>query len=507
MLRVLSRLQGTEGADEFAAELDGAPVVVELWSPGLGDEVQRRAQARAAVTAQTFTQGGVVRVHEVGVVAGRTAIVRAAFGAGTLHHVLATGVLPPPVALAIAASLAQTLAQAHAVGLVHGRLEPRLVHLSKDAQVRLSGFGRTKGRGALGDVQDVGRLLYRSLTGKEPPTPPPEPEALAEQVPGLQPKALSVVLRSIDPSPARGFSSASALARALVDALDATGGAAPLEVWRRLLETRLTSAATVLDDARVPRELRGELKLEHTEPFDAATDRSHALPEPEPAPRAPPEPEQTQVPATVVEPPSIREARARPKPAPPVVVSTPAPPAPTRRQYAMPFQKEGDVLPPDVAFWRRVAERRERYAARAGFTALIVMLGAMITFWALSTDDHLGALISYLPGPLERVLAEKRGAKPKAPGPPKAVVGSLRRGADPSAPCYEATGPERGTLLIVSSVPVEVQIDGRRLCGDVAKVSVDVGERQVWVREPKDGAEQESFVTIEAGKTAKLVAF
>lgn len=507
VLRLLSRLQRAADAEEFAAEIDGAPVIVELWAAGTGDAAARRAQARLAMTAQTLTGGGVARVLAVGVLRGRTAVVRSAFGAGTLLDFLATGPLPPPAALAVALSVARTLAQAHAARLLHGGLDERHVHLGKDGRVQLAGFGRRATPDEAADVRAAGALLFLSLLGRHPPDTVPTPEAVARQLPKLAPKAISVALRAVDPAPGRGFGTAAALAQAVEEALDAVGGAPPPEVWKRLCELRQATARTVLDDARVPAELQGPLELEAPEAFEAATERSLAIPVVPVPPDA--APEATAVADTVVEPPSVRAARARQAPpAPPPPVQAPEP-APTRRQYAMPFQRDGDVLPPDVTLWRTVAERRERLAARTGVVALVVMLTALVGFWYFTTADHVGALISYLPGPIERVLAERRGPQPRPPGPPpgpKVALESLRHGAA-TGRCYEPTTAERGTLLVVSAIPVEVEIDGLRLCGDVAKVSVDVGERQVWVHDPKGGAEQQTVVTIEPGKTAKLVAF
>lgn len=98
--------------------------------------------------------------------------------AANLAQRLAAGSMPVARATRIARDVAAAVAQAHSVGLSHGRLTPRAVLLTSTDQVKilglrldaaLAGVGQLPPEAAqAGDTREVGRLWYSALTGLWP---------------------------------------------------------------------------------------------------------------------------------------------------------------------------------------------------------------------------------------------------------------------------------------------------------------------------------------------------
>lgn len=107
---------------------------------------------------------------------GRVCYVVNEWGQGDSLDILLTrdGPLPPRRAAWMVAEVADSLAQAHALGLVHGRLVPENVLIDTHGQVRIIGFAVDAALLGLpshrvsADVTDLAALLYCALTGKWP---------------------------------------------------------------------------------------------------------------------------------------------------------------------------------------------------------------------------------------------------------------------------------------------------------------------------------------------------
>ncbi|MBS2940232.1 protein kinase [Nocardioides sp. J2M5] len=129
-----------------------------------------------------------LRVLDAEVADGRCYVVNE-WGQGDSLDVLLTreGPLPPRRAAWLVAEVADTIAEAHALGLAHGRLAPENVLVDQHGQVRIIGFGvdaalrgLAPGRTGVDEIDLVG-LLYAALTGRwagvSQSALPPAPEA------------------------------------------------------------------------------------------------------------------------------------------------------------------------------------------------------------------------------------------------------------------------------------------------------------------------------------------
>ena len=179
-------------------------------------------------------------------------------GATSLADIMARskargGKVPPRVAAAIARSVVDGLATAHAAGIVHGALHPRSVLVDRDGNVRVTDFavghaamtasaagsealplkglaGYLAPELALGDapapacdVYAVGALLFTMLTGETPPGSLNTSAAVER-----------LVQRALDTDLARRFASAIELQENLAEALedDRWEGAGAAELMR-----------------------------------------------------------------------------------------------------------------------------------------------------------------------------------------------------------------------------------------------------------------------------------
>ncbi len=161
------------------------------------------------------------------------------------------GPWPVAEAVALAATVADALAAAHAQGIVHRDVKPNNIMIAADGGVRLLDFGLARGVGIdmttltrtgmivgtpgymtpeqfegqvdeRSDVYSLGIVLFELLTGKLPFTgqtplavamkhksePPPAPRALRKDLPAWLER---VALRCLEKDPARRFASASEL--------------------------------------------------------------------------------------------------------------------------------------------------------------------------------------------------------------------------------------------------------------------------------------------------------
>ncbi|MFC3990890.1 diguanylate cyclase [Actinoplanes siamensis] len=125
--------------------------------PGIRTAFQREAALLACID-----DPGVVGVHAVGDVDGVPGLVLERLSGGTLADLLVYGVLTPERTVVLAAQLAQGLAAAHRVGLVHRDIKPDNIMIAAGGTAKLIDFGLAQlGRDA-GENQAVGTFLYTS---------------------------------------------------------------------------------------------------------------------------------------------------------------------------------------------------------------------------------------------------------------------------------------------------------------------------------------------------------
>ncbi len=119
------------------------PCAVKVLSELLsGDEQFRRRFRQEAAAAQGLTHPNIVRVEDWGEAGSHHYIVMEYVAGGTLRDLMRRcGPLPQPVALRIAAEVADALAHAHGRGVVHRDIKPENLLLAEDGQIKVADFG------------------------------------------------------------------------------------------------------------------------------------------------------------------------------------------------------------------------------------------------------------------------------------------------------------------------------------------------------------------------------
>ncbi len=211
-------------------------------------------------------------------------------------------------------------------------------------------------------------------------------------------------------------------------------------------------------------------------------------------------------------------------------------PAKTVMTFAVPGRKFVDPnIERDAAILR--GRRNVQVASFIGAVAIMFTIGGTAFLWFKSQNDPKGALISYLPDPIEREFAPdnkplppkgnplkladfdklhpEKAFNPNAPETqPKKVPVAVEKDPTPAPPlavkkqpsdCYDTTPSGKvGYLTIGSSSSVRVEIDGKRVCVNATKLAVAVGSHKLKVTEVKTKLEDVSNLRIEAGKLVKL---
>jgi hypothetical protein len=145
------------------------PVSVHVLA---ADDERAEAVLEAARRAGPVINRRLLRVLDAEVSDGRCYVVNE-WGQGDSLDILLTreGPLPPRRAAWLVGEVADSMAEAHAVGLAHGRLSPENVLLDQHGQIRIIGFGvdaalrgLPAGRISVDEI-DLAGLLYCSLTG------------------------------------------------------------------------------------------------------------------------------------------------------------------------------------------------------------------------------------------------------------------------------------------------------------------------------------------------------
>ena len=217
---------------------------------------------REALAAARLTHPNIVAIYDTGSDRGddgieRHFIVMEYCGRGTLAELLSTGPLDPSRVAVIGGIVCESLAYAHAHGVVHRDIKPANILVTDDGTLKVADFGIAKAAFAGGDLTttgavlgtvtyispeqakglepdarsdlySIGVVLYELLTGRPPFSgetqvatamqhlreEPPPPRSIRGGVPrGLE----SVILTALAKDPDERFPSARALAGALAE--------------------------------------------------------------------------------------------------------------------------------------------------------------------------------------------------------------------------------------------------------------------------------------------------
>ncbi len=131
------------------------------------------SSATSATVARTLRVGrlhhiGLPQTLDVGTEAGHSYVVGQWVDGATLTDLIAGGPLEPDVATSITAKVAEAVAEAHRNGIALGAINPSLVRVNFDGQVRLSHVIAHGSATPDQDIRAIGGLLYLMLTGTWP---------------------------------------------------------------------------------------------------------------------------------------------------------------------------------------------------------------------------------------------------------------------------------------------------------------------------------------------------
>jgi serine/threonine-protein kinase len=150
----------------------------------------------------------------------------------TLDVLLRRGPLQTSEIVRLGAQLARGLAAAHLAGIVHGDIRPAKLKVTPDGRLKILDFGvapNSAGGSRVDPSMDIfsaGAVLYEMTCGR-PPFIDTRPVRLIEAIlagkvplpsqvyPGVHPSLERIIIRALEPLPARRFASAANLAEAL----------------------------------------------------------------------------------------------------------------------------------------------------------------------------------------------------------------------------------------------------------------------------------------------------
>lgn len=240
------------------------PVAVHVLA---ADDPRAEPVLEAARSAGPVIDRRLLRVLDAEISDGRCYVVNE-WGQGDSLDILLTreGPLPPRRAAWLVGEVADSIAEAHAVGLAHGRLTPENVLIDQHGHVRIIGFGvdaalhgLAPGRTQVDEI-DLAGLLYCALTGtwagvsESALTPAPEvhgqvlrPRRVRAGIPRMLDTLCDEVLNPQEAGSAGGDLDAGGI-RDLLQAYvgDLTGTHAPVQAVRAQPSAPVTASAAAV---------------------------------------------------------------------------------------------------------------------------------------------------------------------------------------------------------------------------------------------------------------------
>jgi hypothetical protein len=221
--RLIDQVDDSPDVASFTAVNGDLSAWIELISPDVPDAaIQRLKDQRTALSKLRKTRAP--ELIEFGEQGRRTYVALRRTHGETLASRIRRGSLGALETLDLLIEVSDALAEAHALGIAHGRLSEKSIFFTADGrreELQILGFGlaglrasATEQPSPQDDLHALGRLAYRCLTG--PDSPEGEaPEKILEKQPHLRSSARELVLRLLDRN---GIESASVLAQQARDA-------------------------------------------------------------------------------------------------------------------------------------------------------------------------------------------------------------------------------------------------------------------------------------------------
>lgn len=213
--------------------LEDTEVAVKFPLPHLkSDEAFCDGFRAASHRATRLHHPGLVQVMDYGIEDGCPFVVTELVGESNLSHMLETGRRMKPIgALYFAMEMGRILVYLHSQGVTHGSLDEKHIFIfpGRKAKVSDPGFPTVLGGGARPyplsqdprrDLQDLGYILYRCLTGKEREEAVEEVEkGELEWGPGVPARLQRLVQLCLQSSGRGGFPSAERMLQETISAL------------------------------------------------------------------------------------------------------------------------------------------------------------------------------------------------------------------------------------------------------------------------------------------------